>query len=112
MKKGKGVHLTSKRTSYVIKAMAFLPLLAFTGTGAVTGNIQPAYIEIDYGVDGANLYPSGAAIQDWVKDSAPNIDVPSLNGNIATGIIPGLTGAQGGAGHWYGVRIVDGIAGN
>lgn len=80
------------------------------GVAAVTGNIDPFAIEID---SNANLYPSGAAgLVDWVKDSLPNTDTPSLVDSIATGIIPNITGAVGGKGHWNGVRIVDGIAGN
>lgn len=75
--------------------------------GAVTGNIHPLSIEID---SSANLYPSSGA--DWVKDSLPNTDTPSLVNSVATGIIPGVTAAAGGKGHWHGVRIVDGIAGN
>lgn len=90
-------------------SVALLVLTALSASGA-SGNIQPVSIEIDYGVDGANLYPDQGP--DWVKDSAPNTDIGSLTGNIAVGIIPGLTGAVGGTGHWYGVRIVDGIAGN
>ena len=77
--------------------------------GAVTGNIHPLAIEID---SSANLYPSSAAVADWVKDSLPNTDTPSLVNSVATGIIPGVTAAAAGKGHWHGVRIVDGIAGN
>src|SRR5215831_8814986 len=76
---------------------------------AVEGNISPAAIEID---TNANLYPSGAAgFLDWVKDSLPNTDTPSWTNNIATGIIPGVTGVSGGTGHWNGVRIVDAVGG-
>lgn len=100
--------------------MSALPLHA-----AVTGNIGPAAIEID---SSANLYPANApfnpagfvngsiknsgATADWVKDANANTDAASLTQSIATGIIPGVTGAVGGKGHWNGVRIVDGIAGN
>ena len=90
--------------------------LLLLGTGinarpAVVGNIDPAIIEIDASAD---LYPNSGlpGMVDWVKDSLPNTDSPSLVDSIATGIIPNVTGASGGAGHWNGVRIVDGIAGN
>ena len=74
---------------------------------AVTGNIQPSAIEID---PSANLYPSGAAgLVDWVKDDLPNTDTPSLTNSVATGLIPDVTAAVGGRGHWHGCRIVDGI---
>src|SRR5215213_2908002 len=73
--------------------------------GAVSGNIGSASIEIDTGSAGANLYPSSASVSDWVKDSLPNTDPASLVNSVATGIIPGTTGAVGGKGHWNGVRI-------
>jgi hypothetical protein len=92
---------------------------------AVTGNIGTAAIEID---TNANLYPANGAFNptgfvngsiknsgatsDWVKDANANTDSASLSNSIATGIIPGVSGATGGKGHWNGVRIVDGIAGN
>ncbi|MFM1770191.1 MAG: hypothetical protein RJA22_2720 [Verrucomicrobiota bacterium] len=83
-------------------------LAAAPARAAVTGNIHPAAIEIDAS---ANLYPSGAAgLVDWVKDSLPNTDEPSLTNSIASGLIPNVTAAVGGTGHWYGCRIVDGIA--
>lgn len=85
-------------------------LAASSLSAAVTGSIEPFAIEID---PSANLFPSGApGLVDWVKDSLPNTDMPSLINSIATGIIPRVTGAVGGRGHWNGVRIVDGIAGN
>src|SRR5438093_4762085 len=73
---------------------------------AVVGNIDPAIIEID---PSADLYPNSGlpGMVDWVKDSLPNTDSPSLVDSIATGIIPNVTGASGAAGHWNGVRIVD-----
>jgi hypothetical protein len=83
-----------------------------------SGNIQPQAIEID---KNANLYPGDGdnnilnvgATADWVKDSLSNTDVdPDPNDNIAIGIKPNITGATGGKGHWNGVRLVDGIAGN
>lgn len=90
--------------------LAAAPLLPGVQAAVVTGNIQPNAIEIDAS---ANLYPSGApGLVDWVKDSLPNTDTPSLVDSIATGIIPNVTGAPGGRGHWNGVRIVDGIAGD
>ena len=62
------------------------------GAVAVTGNINPAAIQID---KNANLYPGDAdanilnpgARADWVKDSAPNNDGSDLTDSIATGII-------------------------
>ncbi len=81
---------------------------------AQSGNINPLAIEID---KNANLYPGDGnanilnpgATADWVKDSLANTDTPSLVDSIATGIIPNVTGATGGTGHWNGVRIVDTI---
>ena len=79
---------------------------------AVQGNIGTATIEIDQ--PSANLYRNSnvPGIVDWVKDSLPNTDTPSLVDSIAIGLIPNVTAAPGGAGHWHGVRIVDGINGN
>ena len=70
---------------------------------------SPLAIEID---PSANLYPTAPGSADWVKDSLPNLDAPSLIDSIAVGIIPNVTGAPGGRGHWNGVRIVDGIDGS
>jgi hypothetical protein len=76
---------------------------------SASGDISPYSLEID---PSANLYPSGTpGFVDWVRDSLPNTDPASLVNSIATGIIPNLTGAPGGTGHWNGVRIVDGIDG-
>jgi hypothetical protein len=88
-----------------------LLLLAILQAAAqsANGNISPFSLEID---PSANLYPSGApGFVDWVRDSLPNTDPPSLIDSVATGIIPNVTGAPGGTGHWNGVRIVDGING-
>ncbi len=86
---------------------------------AVTGDIGSASIEID---SSANLYPgdsakncstaSFAGVADWVTDCAANTDSATLVQSIATGLIPGVTSKVGGTGHWAGVRIVDGIAGD
>ena len=112
-----GAHMKlSQRTSIphivnrsALAAVAASALTAQLGA-AVVGNIHPMAIEIDAS---ANLYPSGApGLVDWVKDSLPNTDTPTLVNSVATGIIPGVTGAGAGKGHWHGVRIVDGIAGN
>jgi len=95
-----------------MKITTTLALILLTGgaipmQAAVTGSIHPFAIEIDAS---ANLYPSGApGLVDWGKDALPNTDTPSLINCIATGLIPGVTSANGGSGHWYGVRIVDGI---
>src|SRR2546423_15540036 len=91
-----------------------LPLLLSAVTlaaigASVIGNISPLAIEID---PSANLYPTAPGSADWVKDSLPNLDAPSLIDSIAVGIIPNVTGAPGGRGHWNGVRIVDGIDGS
>jgi hypothetical protein len=92
-----------------------LPLLCglFIGLGATMaqaqtndGNISPLSIEMD---KNANLYPSSTSVADWVKDSLANTDPPSLVKSVATGVIPGTTGAVA-KGHWNGIRIVDGIA--
>src|SRR6266545_704016 len=80
-----------------LACLVFLVLaLAGLSTGAaVVGNIDPLAIEID--LPSANLYPSGApGFVDWVKDSLPNTDPPSLINSIAIGIIPNVTGAAGG----------------
>jgi hypothetical protein len=102
------------------------PLVA-TRALAASGNVHPQAIEID---TSANLHPAsnpcalpgfvngtilnpGATI-DWVKDCAVNVDPPSLVDDVATGVItsgPSQTGAVA-RGHWNGVRIVDGIAGD
>ena len=85
---------------------------------AQSGNIRPLAIEID---KNANLYPGDGnaailnpgATADWVKDSLINTDTDSdPNDPIAVGIVPNVTGATGGQGHWNGVRIIDGIAGD
>jgi hypothetical protein len=99
--------------------VATLAVFLAARSEAVNGNISGA-IEID--LPSANLYPggstadcssiAGATTLDWVKDCAANTDTPSLVDSIATGIQPGVTGKSGGTGHWNGVRIVDGIAGN
>lgn len=105
---------------------------------SVSGNIGSDQIEID-GPAGAalgqsaNLYRTGfvnylgqtfvngpvqntGAAADWVADDAVNTDPASITDSIATGIIPGVSGALSAdgkkRGHWKGVRIVDGIAGN
>ena len=48
------------------------------------------------------------ADSDWVKDSLTNTDVATVSNSVATGIIPGVSGAVR-IGHWNGLRIVDGI---
>jgi hypothetical protein len=79
---------------------------------AINGSIHPAAIEIDAS---ANLFPTASGSTDWVRDSLPNTDTPTLIDSIATGVNttvgPNQTGAAA-MGHWNGVRIVDGIAGN
>ena len=86
------------------------PLATSAQAQAAVGNIQPFAIEID---SSANLYPSGTpGFVDWVKDSLPNTDTATLINSIATGLIPNVTSAPNGSGHWNGVRIVDGIAGD
>ncbi|PYJ03200.1 MAG: hypothetical protein DME25_12955, partial [Verrucomicrobia bacterium] len=95
----------------LLGVLASLALAGRSVAQVVSGNISPNSLEID--LPSANLQPSGAAgFVDWIKDSLPNTDTPSLVNSIATGIAPGVTGATGGKGHWNGVRIVDGIAGN
>ena len=49
---------------------------------------------------------------DWVRDTIVNNDPGSLSDALATGIIPGVTGTTFNGekrGHWYGLRLVDGI---
>ncbi|HJQ32347.1 MAG TPA: PKD domain-containing protein [Pyrinomonadaceae bacterium] len=83
---------------------------------AQSGSIHPLAIEID---KSANLYPGDSsanilnpgATADWVKDSFANTDTdPDPNDPVAVGIVPNVSGAPGGTGHWNGVRIIDGIA--
>jgi hypothetical protein len=97
-----------------------------TSTGsvrqAVTGNLNPDAIQIDgpaSGGPGADLYANvgtplnAGATADWVKDQDPNAGTGCLDASgIASCIEPGVTGAPGGTGHWNGVRIVDGLAGD
>jgi len=99
----------SFRTPLILPALlAFVGLSGQSPAVASTADISPYSIEID-----ANLFPSGATnLVDWVKDSLTNTDTASLSNSIALGIIPNVTGAPGGKGHWYGVRIVDGVDGN
>lgn len=85
----------------------------------VTGNIQPQAIQIDGPTLGADLYSTAGtplnvgASADWVKDEAANAGASCLQADaIAACVQPGVTGAVGGKGHWNGVRIVDGIAGD
>jgi hypothetical protein len=93
-----------------------LVLLATTALAsnalAINGSIHPLAIEIDAS---ANLFPTAAGSADWVKDSLANTDTPTLIDSIATGVNTTVGPEQTGAaavGHWNGVRIVDGIAGN
>src|SRR5687768_13946351 len=102
-----------KQSRWTGKTAVALALLLGGGalspvSAAVSGEIGTAEIEID---TNANLYPSSTSVTDWVKDSLPNTDAASLSQSIATGVIVGSTGAVA-KGHWNGVRIVDGIAGN
>ena len=97
-----------KTNRYIAGLFATAALVgAYQLHSAVVGNIQPFSIEIDQ--PSANLYlnSTNASLVDWVKDSLTNTDTAILTNSIATGIIPNLTGAAGGKGHWNGVRIVD-----
>lgn len=85
----------------------------------IAGNINPLSIQIDGPTAGADLFQNvgtplnAGATVDWVADSAANGGTGCLGPDaIASCIEPGITGADGGTGHWTGVRIVDGIAGN
>jgi hypothetical protein len=89
---------------------------------SVAGNVGGSGIEID-APNTANLYPGnatkdcananfGGGTIDWVRDCAANSDTPSLVNSVATGLQPGVTSKPGGTGHWNGVRLVDGIAGD
>lgn len=103
-------------------AMTMIWCMVFYGLAPIiiqaqSGNIAPNAIEIDinanlYQGDGnANILNPGAT-RDWVKDSLANTDVdPDPNDSVAVGIVPGVSGASGGTGHWNGVRVIDGIAG-
>src|SRR5207249_5134465 len=83
----------------LLGVLASLALAGRSVAQIVSGNISPNSLEID--LPSANLQPSGAAgFVDWIKDSLPNTDTPSLVNSIATGIAPGVTGATGGKGHW------------
>lgn len=83
----------------------------------VTGNLHPGAIQIDGPTAGADLHAdvgvplNPGATLDWVADTDPNSGPDCLGtDSIATCIEPNVTGAEGGTGHWNGVRIVDGIA--
>ncbi|MDQ3716410.1 MAG: hypothetical protein M3381_10435 [Actinomycetota bacterium] len=80
----------------------------------MSGNIGQQAIEIE---QNANLYPGGPTVKcpleastaiDWVKDCEPNTDPPTVEDSIATGVVPGMSGAVR-TGHWNGARIVDGV---
>jgi hypothetical protein len=92
---------------------ALAPLLV----SAQSGNIAPDAIEIDVsadlvpGTNPSNVKNSGTgATKDWIGDPFANTDTPDYTDSIATGLIPGLTSAPGGSGHWKGVRVVDRVA--
>ena len=108
------------RVGWRLLTAGLLALIAALGSTpgllAQSGSIHPLAIEID---KIANLYPGDPAADllnpgataDWIKDSLANTDVDNdPTDPIAVGIVPGVTGAAGGRGHWNGVRIVDGIA--
>jgi len=111
MKKRIGVRVLTHCSWKLFIALGLTALSQAPNVFAVAvGNIQPLVIEIDR--PSANLYPSNnVGYVDWVKDSFTNTDTPSLSNNVAVGIIPNVSGATGGKGHWYGVRIVDGVDG-
>jgi hypothetical protein len=92
-------------------------VVATAPAGSAVTALVSGTIEID--TPSANLYPGGSTAAcpvtsgvDWVKDCNPNTDARTVIDSIATGIEPGVTGKTGGTGHWNGIRIVDGIAGN
>lgn len=88
----------------------------------VAGNIHPSAIQIDgpaASPPGADLFANvgaplnAGATVDWVADSTGNTGTGCLGSDaIATCVEANVTGAPGGAGHWNGVRIVDGIGGS
>src|SRR5947207_11270105 len=102
-----------KRWAGLISVMLLLMLGLAGGALAQSGNISPLSIEIDS--PSANLYISAsppANTVDWVKDSLANTDPVSLSNSVASGINTTVGLNQTGAvamGHWYGVRIVDGL---
>lgn len=105
-----------RRHATVASLAAASLVLAATGIDlgwAQSGNIGPAAIQIDRSADlwadqGTPL--NGGATADWVRDTAPNTDTPSVINAEAVGLIPGVSSAVGGKGHWQGVRLVDGVA--
>jgi hypothetical protein len=113
MKNQIGVRLHTRRSTWALPLVLATALYHSHNAQAVVvvGNIDPLNIEIDQ--PSANLYPSNnVGYVDWVKDSLTNSDPATVTNSIASGIIPGLTGAAGGKGHWYGVRIVDRVDGS
>jgi hypothetical protein len=88
---------------------------------AVSGNINPAAIEVEKagkanlvaGTLDANVF-NPAANADWIADSTGNTGTGCLSATtgVASCNQAGVTAAAGGTGHWTGVRLVDGIDGS
>jgi hypothetical protein len=106
-------------SSLMIWCMVFYALAPLI-IQAQSGNIAPNAIEIDTsanlvaGDPDSNLRNPGTFTKkDWILDGLPPAlgePPPDYTDSIATGVIPGLTGANGGNGHWNGLRVVDRVA--
>jgi hypothetical protein len=118
------IHLRP-RPWLVRTSLALIALLSLASSAlAINGSIGSLAIEIDqnanlhpasnfpsgYGGNGAILNP-GATV-DWVQDNLNNVGTNCLSNSVASCNEANVTAAVGGVGHWYGARIVDGIAGN
>ena len=122
-------HRRFGRTAVVVTVVG-TTIAAMIGLGValvpISGNISPNAITMD-----GNLYPADAASggttrgpdcstnafgtpNDWVKNCTPltqaekDASTVSATTDVATGVVVGQSGAVQ-AGHWQGVRIVDGL---
>jgi hypothetical protein len=109
----------TRRIGLVAGVVTLVVGLVAPQSGAVTGNINPLAIEIEKagkanlvaGTANADVF-NPAADSDWIKDSTGNTGTSCLPAGIALCNQAGVTAATGGAGHWQGVRLVDGIDGS
>lgn len=114
----------SQRSPGVGLASAMIAATAWIHGGsaaAQTGVVSPYTLEVTEDSPSANHYPRGyvannpgsfifqGSFVDWVRNDSANTNAATLVNSVASGIIPGTTGATGGKGNWWGVRIVDGI---
>lgn len=109
-----GIAALSLLAASTLSAVLLVSSATPSHSAEITGNIGSKAIEIDAN---ANLYPGGPTAAcptpdspiDWVRDCSANTDTTSVVDSVATGVQVGVTGAAK-TGHWYGTRIVDGIA--